>query len=288
VRTTTVDTLEKFSAEQFFGKFFRARPVLIPNQLTHWPAIRVWSPSYLKKQFGRATIKVSLYDPDLPQTFFDQTISFVHRAMTLSDFIDSFQESPDSRFALREDNTLFAQFPEMFSDLVCFSPFCSMKSAYSLKYKSLWLGSANYTTGLHCDPGDTLLFQIFGHKRVLLYEPGQSKYLYQETARAVQDRASQKTHTSAFDESYVKVLIEEVGWCEVDPFNIDLAKFPLFTHTTGVEALLVPGDTLYIPDKWWHAVRSIDPTISVSIQPTFDGPLFVIEPNETASDVRYC
>jgi hypothetical protein len=274
VHTVAIDSLQKFSAEQFFGKFCHVRPLLIPGQLTHWPALRVWSPSYFKEQFGRATIKVSLYDPDLPQTFFDQTISFVHRTMTLGDFVDSLQTSPDSRFVLREDNNLFTEFPEMLSDLAYFSPFCSNKSASTLKYRSLWLGPTNYSTGLHSDPGDTLLFQIFGHKQVLLYDPEQAKCLYQESEESVLDRASKLTPKSGIDQSYLRVLAEQVEWCEVNPFDANLVKFPLFENATAIETFLGPGDSLYIPDRWWHAVRSLDSTISVSIEPTFDGPLF--------------
>jgi ribosomal protein L16 Arg81 hydroxylase len=274
VQTVAIDILQGVSAEQFFGKFFRVRPFVIRGQLTHWTALRLWSPSYLKEQFGRATIKVSLYDSDLPETFLDQTISFVHKTMVLGDYVDTLQASPDSRFVLREDHKLFEEFPQMLSELAYFSPFCSNKSASTLKYRSLWLGPPNYSTGLHSDPGDTLLFQIFGHKRVLLYDPEQAKYLYQQSEESVLDRASRLTPKSTINESYLKVLVEQVGWCEVNPFNANLVKFPLFENATAIEAFLGPGDTLYIPDRWWHAVRSLEATISVSIEPTFDGLLF--------------
>ena len=280
MQTTPIEILKSLSAEQFFGKFFRTHPFLISGHLAHWPALRVWSPTYLKERFGRSTIRVSLYDPDLPESFFEQTISFVHRTMALGDYVDTFQTSRDSRFVLREDNKLLEEFPEMLSELAYFSPFCSNKSASTLKYKSLWLGPPNYSTGLHSDPGDTLLFQISGHKRVLLYDREQTKYLYQESEENVLDRASKLTPKSGIDPSYLKVLLQQVGWCKVNPFNADPVRFPLFENATAIEAFLGPGDALYIPDRWWHAVRSLDSTISVSIEPTFDGPLFVAKPEE--------
>ena len=33
----------------------------------------------------------------------------------------------------------------------------------------------------------------------------------------------------------------------------------------AMTVVLEPGDLLYIPPKWWHALRSEDPSISVSM-----------------------
>lgn len=38
--------------------------------------------------------------------------------------------------------------------------------------------------------------------------------------------------------------------------NPDFEKFPKFLEIEGVEAVLGPGDVMYIPIYWWHYVES--------------------------------
>lgn len=47
----------------------------------------------------------------------------------------------------------------------------------------------------------------------------------------------------------------------VDPANPDLDRFPRFADAMAhaQTALLEPGDLIYIPFHWWHAVDSLDP-----------------------------
>lgn len=46
--------------------------------------------------------------------------------------------------------------------------------------------------------------------------------------------------------------------------NPDLEKFPKFTEAAFLSCILSPGDTLFIPAKYWHYVRSLDLSFSVS------------------------
>jgi hypothetical protein len=41
-------------------------------------------------------------------------------------------------------------------------------------------------------------------------------------------------------------------------------KFPDFERAAYCETILAPGDCLYIPRGWWHYVRSLSPSFSVS------------------------
>jgi hypothetical protein len=46
----------------------------------------------------------------------------------------------------------------------------------------------------------------------------------------------------------------------VDLRNPDLSRYPRFSKAlaTALEAQLEPGDAIYIPFLWWHAVESLD------------------------------
>lgn len=51
---------------------------------------------------------------------------------------------------------------------------------------------------------------------------------------------------------------------QVDLDGPDLLNFPEFEKASGMEYILEEGDMLYIPPKWWHYVKSLSPSFSVS------------------------
>jgi ribosomal protein L16 Arg81 hydroxylase len=99
---------------------------------------------------------------------------------------------------------------------------------------SLWLGPAGTVTPLHHDTTNIVFHQVFGRKRFLLISPFETALL--KHARGV--------------------------YCDLDPErprkHAELAGVPI------LEVVLEPGDALFIPVGWWHHVRALDPSISIS------------------------
>ena len=108
---------------------------------------------------------------------------------------------------------------------------------------TLWAGSGGTRSGLHFDHAGNLLAQIAGHKRVLLAPPSASRHLYPRPS----------SHCSS----------------RVDSDAPDTARFPRYARARFREGVLAPGEVLYIPPGWWHAIRALEPSISVSC---FFGP----------------
>jgi hypothetical protein len=50
----------------------------------------------------------------------------------------------------------------------------------------------------------------------------------------------------------------------VNPETPDFHKFPLFEKATLLEGILGPGDVIYIPRNYWHYVRALERSISIS------------------------
>jgi lysine-specific demethylase 8 len=51
----------------------------------------------------------------------------------------------------------------------------------------------------------------------------------------------------------------------VDQLRKDFENlFPYFRKATYVEGILAPGECLYLPVGWWHYIRSLTPSFSVS------------------------
>ena len=51
---------------------------------------------------------------------------------------------------------------------------------------------------------------------------------------------------------------------KVDLDNIDEKKYPKVQDLEFVDCILEEGEMLYIPPKWWHYVRSLTNSFSVS------------------------
>lgn len=88
-------------------------------------------------------------------------------------------------------------------------------------------------TPVHYDEQQNLFAQLRGYKRFLLFSPEYYKCLYPHPVWHPHDRQSQ-----------------------VELENPDLERFPEFSQLRGWEAILGPGDVLYLPMYWWHQVES--------------------------------
>lgn len=108
---------------------------------------------------------------------------------------------------------------------------------------TLWAGSRDTRSGLHFDYADNLLAQIAGTKRVLLAPPRDARLLYPRPSNHCSSR--------------------------VDSDDPDTMRFPRYAHATFHEGELRAGEVLYVPPGWWHAIRAIEPSISVNC---FFGP----------------
>eukprot|EP00658_Telonema_sp_P-2_P022777 TRINITY_DN19116_c0_g1_i25.p2 TRINITY_DN19116_c0_g1~~TRINITY_DN19116_c0_g1_i25.p2 ORF type:complete len:179 (+),score=28.60 TRINITY_DN19116_c0_g1_i25:421-957(+) len=78
---------------------------------------------------------------------------------------------------------------------------------------------------------ENLLTMVDGTKTVILWSPEEAEDLYVGEA-------------------------SRPGISPVDQHEVDMELFPRFARAAAKKATLQPGDTLYIPRKWWHQVNS--------------------------------
>ncbi|CAH1793965.1 unnamed protein product [Owenia fusiformis] len=98
----------------------------------------------------------------------------------------------------------------------------------------LLIGQEGNVTPVHYDEQENFFAQVQGYKRILLFPPDHFEMLYPYPVHHPHDRQSQ-----------------------VDFDNPDLEKFPRFKEVEPIEAVVGPGEVLYIPMYWWHHVESL-------------------------------
>ena len=276
-----------------FEKHLEARkgPLVIRKALEHWPALheRPWgSPSYLMERTfgGRRLVPV-----ELGRSYTDE--GWGQRILTFGDFMEKYlirdtekpytsatkhdrglmDDSDDTAIkdlekeAAEEDHIgylaqhdLFSQIPSLRNDIsipdYCFTEPPSHTETETKDQGTTphleepllnaWFGPAGTVSPLHTDPYYNILCQVVGKKYVRLYNPDQTDKLY---PRGVEGGINM-SNTSKLDVGGKK---DEL-----------LQKFPLFHEARYVETILEEGQCLYIPVGWWHYVRSMTVSFSVS------------------------
>ncbi|KAI4290660.1 MAG: hypothetical protein L6R35_000094 [Caloplaca aegaea] len=244
------------------------RPLLIREALAHWPALheRPWaSPVYLlEKTFGgRRLVPV-----ELGRSYTDA--GWGQSIITFGEFMEKYMMSADaSKLGYLAQHDLFAQIPSLRNDIAvpdyCYTDPPPTKTA--IKDAGLtaagkaaappprldepllnaWFGPAGTVSPLHTDPYHNILCQVVGQKYVRLYSPAQTDKLY---PKGVEGGGVDMSNTSEVDAEA--------------PINELDAEYPLFRHAEYVETILREGECLYIPVGWWHYVRSLSVSFSVS------------------------
>jgi hypothetical protein len=77
------------------------------------------------------------------------------------------------------------------------------------------------------------------------------------------------SNTSRVDLDEGMEVLGEVSCWEVEGLSSERRRefeeeFPGFKDARYIEGILAPGECLYLPVGWWHYIRSLTPSFSVS------------------------
>ena len=232
-----LEQIERATGAEFQEFARRLTPVVLKGLAQEWPAVRLWSWSYLRQHFGHLPTLVRGSDKAI-DVFFNNKVPYLQ--MTFGEYLDVILDPQPDRsrpyfgnFELNKENPTIGpmlahlSFPDFFPG-----------SAHRLT--RIWIGAAGQQSTIHNDNYDNLNAQILGAKRFLLFSPREYAKLYAER-------------------------INENLWASpVDPTAPDLDRFSAFADIQGFECALEPGDLLYIPSFWWHHAQAMTPCVNVN------------------------
>jgi len=226
-----IPRVDRLSRWELAERFIRpGLPVVLTRQMEGWGALR-WTPEGLKARV--ASVVMGLQEGNMEQE------PTVLGEVGLHDYLDEIQRETEpgapKRYVAQFD--LLETFPELARDI----HFAGVFPPGRLLYTFGWIGPAGTVTGLHKDDSNNILAQLHGRKRVLLYAPRNERWIYPSRKYDYGARLSR-----------------------VDAEAPDLDRYPLFRHAEREELVLNPGEMIFIPVCWWHQVRSLDVSISVS------------------------
>ncbi|XP_031769565.1 bifunctional peptidase and arginyl-hydroxylase JMJD5 [Galleria mellonella] len=232
--THHLDVLDCPSMEHFYRNYIlKEQPVILNNCINHWPALSKWKDiNYLKKVAGSRTVPI-----ELGRVYTDT--DWTQKLMTVDEFISKHIYQCDSSTGYLAQYQLFEHIPELKKD-ISEPEYCCFSDDEEAIDIMAWFGPKGTISALHHDPKRNLLTQVIGEKRLFLFSPSDSDFLYPHEHELLNNTA------------------------QVDPREPDLEKYPKYKNATPFYCVLHPGQMLYIPPKWWHFVESLSISISVS------------------------
>ena len=159
---------------------------------------------------------------------------------------------------LQQQNSNLAapEFRQLHRDVELDMPWANEIFGGSPDASNLWIGNDCSTTSFHKDHYENLFAVVAGEKRFILLPPCDVYRLYMQDYPVAQVERSNRHLQVRLSEP-----ISNVKWTPVDPFrpvSSDVrARHPLFYGNDLPQPFQVdvqPGDLLYLPSLWLHAV----------------------------------
>lgn len=109
---------------------------------------------------------------------------------------------------------------------------------------SIWLGTEPTYTPLHRDPNPNLFCQLYSQKVVRLLPPQLGEQLYFQVQVKLRQQGSSRMRSREMMEGEERKVLHAEVWEPEKPIE------------EMCEAELDAGDALFIPEGWWHSVKS--------------------------------
>jgi len=235
IQLTPIHRVNEIKREDFINNYLIPRkPVIIRKVTQTWPALQKWTFEYLKEAVGDKIVPLydsSKADPSKP-------INAAAAEMKFGDYIDLIQKEPTDLRIFLFDPIKYA--PKLLEDYR--SP-TDLMGGFLDKYPNMFFGGEGSVTFLHYDIDLAHIFHthFHGRKQVILFDQKWSERLY-------------------------CIPFATYALEDYDIENPDFNKFPALDGVEGQQAILEHGDTLFMPTGYWHWMKYLAGSFSISLR----------------------
>jgi cupin-like protein len=230
-----IDTVDYIDPSEFKEKYLKPRrPLIIKGLTSDWAAREKWTAEYMKETVGNKIVPLydnSKADPSKP-------INAKAAEMPFDEYIDLIMSQP-TELRIFFFN-IFKQAPQLLDDIVLPK---DLMGGFLESMPAMFFGGSNSVTFLHYDIDLPHIFHthFVGRKHVILFENKWKRRLYclPNATYALED---------------------------YDVSNPDITKFPALEGVKGTEAFMEHGDTLFMPTGYWHWMKYLSGSFSLSLR----------------------
>ena len=230
-----VPRVKKPSRQAFLDEFYaQNKPCIIEGALDDWAALTTWDGDYLKSRCGDRTVEVQANRNT--DARYEINAKKLKKDMLFGDFVDSVEsgvETNDFYITANNSGKNRAALEPLWADI---GGLDYLDPDHEAGNGFFWYGPAGTVTPIHHDLTNNFMAQVRGRKRVKLIAPHDSAYVYNDR------------HC----------------FSPVDIENPDLELYPKFAEATVIDVELAPGDLFFLPVGWWHGVRGLDISITMT------------------------
>lgn len=193
-----------------------------------------WSLDYFKELHGEDEILLS--GDNIREEAFE--------TLKLKELIDNIQQGGSKYYRFYP---LLSRHPEHLKDFD-YKWLRDRKASKSLgEFFQVFIGGKGTSTPMHNSTGGNLFTQVYGEKKFMLYPPNKTMIVDPEPGKNLHRSAPYKKADGPFD-----------------PFHPNYeTPYTLFKYIDSYEAHLKPGDILFNPPHYWHAVSNLTDSIGV-------------------------
>ena len=234
IKLTQVKRIETINKEDFTTLYKKPKKPVVITQLTKdWPARKKWNVEYLQKVAGDKI--VPLYDSKPSRDKKHQHAPAAQ--MELKSYLDLLKQG-ENNLRMFFYNIL-AEVPQLTKDF----SYPDIGLSLFKKLPVLFMGGKGAKVQMHfdIDMADILLCHFGGKKRIMLFPPEQTKYIY-------------------------RVPFSFSSLNKIDYENPDYETYPALKNLQGEVTELNHGDVIYIPSGYWHYILYDDISFSMALR----------------------